>query len=354
MSTIKYQVFISSTYEDLEQERDEVIKAILEMGHIPVGMEMFSAADEEQWKLIARQIDQSDYYIVIVAHRYGSVTGKKSYTEKEHDYAVGKGVPIIAFIIEDSAPWPKDRIELDIKKIESLKNFKQKLKCKLVGFWSTRDELGGKVSRSLIKLMAANPRPGWIRTTETVGPEVVGEMSRLSSENARLINENQQLRKDLEESTKVENSHFSQGEELIDIEFFYPITKNGKHEEQRKVELTWNEIFMEIGLELLIDNLENNVELTINKIVKNKKDLVIPSIDLEKDYDFYPCVKKIEILKIKMQFIALGYIDVEVITLAQSDKSIFSFNNNHIHWILTSLGKRKLSELLAIRRESSI
>ena len=90
MSIIKYQIFISSTYEDLKEERDEVIKAVLEMGHIPVGMEMFSAADEEQWKLITRQIDQTDYYVVIVAHRYGSVIGKKSYTEKEYEYAVKK------------------------------------------------------------------------------------------------------------------------------------------------------------------------------------------------------------------------------------------------------------------------
>jgi Domain of unknown function (DUF4062) len=40
-----------------------VAKAILELGDIPVEMEMFSAADEEQWKLIRRQIDQSDYYV---------------------------------------------------------------------------------------------------------------------------------------------------------------------------------------------------------------------------------------------------------------------------------------------------
>jgi len=44
----KYQVFVSSTFQDLSDERELVIKAILEMGHIPVGMEMFSAADEEQ------------------------------------------------------------------------------------------------------------------------------------------------------------------------------------------------------------------------------------------------------------------------------------------------------------------
>ncbi len=55
--TTKYQVFVSSTYEDLKAERDQVIKAILEMGNIPVGMEMFSAADEQQWEIIKRQID---------------------------------------------------------------------------------------------------------------------------------------------------------------------------------------------------------------------------------------------------------------------------------------------------------
>jgi hypothetical protein len=58
----KYQIFISSTYEDLKEERDRVIRAVLEMGHIPVGMEMFNAADESQWNIIKRRIDECDYY----------------------------------------------------------------------------------------------------------------------------------------------------------------------------------------------------------------------------------------------------------------------------------------------------
>src|SRR3712207_6374119 len=97
----KYQIFVSSTYEDLKAERDQVIRAVLEMGHIPVGMEMFSAADEEQWQIITRQIDQSDYYVVLVAHRYGSTVEGISYTEKEYDYAVRSGVPALGFIITD-------------------------------------------------------------------------------------------------------------------------------------------------------------------------------------------------------------------------------------------------------------
>jgi Domain of unknown function (DUF4062) len=71
-AAIKYQVFVSSTYRDLKDERDQVIKAILELGHMPVGMEMFSAAEEDQWQVIARKIDEADYYVLVLAHRYGS------------------------------------------------------------------------------------------------------------------------------------------------------------------------------------------------------------------------------------------------------------------------------------------
>ena len=47
----KYQIFISSTYKDLIEARSKVRDAILSMMHFPVGMEMFNAADEEQWEI---------------------------------------------------------------------------------------------------------------------------------------------------------------------------------------------------------------------------------------------------------------------------------------------------------------
>lgn len=191
----KYQIFISSTYEDLKQEREKAIKAILEMGHIPVGMEMFSAADEEQWKLIARQIKDSDYYILLAAHRYGSETPEGlSYTEKEYDYAREQGVPTLSFIINDSAPWPANLTDNDHKKKAKLVAFKQKAKTKLVQFWSNQDDLQAKIIVSLTKAMSANPRIGWTRTSELIEVEVTKELSRLSSENSELRKEIEKLR----------------------------------------------------------------------------------------------------------------------------------------------------------------
>ena len=69
----RYQVFVSSTFEDLQEERKEVMQALLELDCIPAGMELFPAADEAQWTLIKRVIDDCDYYLVIVGGRYGSV-----------------------------------------------------------------------------------------------------------------------------------------------------------------------------------------------------------------------------------------------------------------------------------------
>lgn len=70
----KYQIFISSTYIDLIEERKAVQETILSMYQIPIGMEMFSADDEEQWEIIKETIDSSDYYIIIIGHKYGSLT----------------------------------------------------------------------------------------------------------------------------------------------------------------------------------------------------------------------------------------------------------------------------------------
>lgn len=182
----KFTVFISSTYDDLKGERAEVLRAVLEMGHIPVGMEMFSAADEEQWLIITRQIDQCDYYIVIVAHRYGSMFDGVSYTEREYDYAVSQGIPVLGFIINSDAVWPVEKYERDIAKTEALQAFKIKIMKKPVGFWDSAQQLHGSASIALMKTFTTRPRPGWIRATSAVDPQSIDELARLSAENADL------------------------------------------------------------------------------------------------------------------------------------------------------------------------
>lgn len=96
MDKKRYQVFVSSTFRDLQEERQEVMQALLELDCIPSGMELFPAANESQWSLIQRVIDDCDYYILIIGGRYGSIADDGvGYTEKEYDYAISRGKPIV-------------------------------------------------------------------------------------------------------------------------------------------------------------------------------------------------------------------------------------------------------------------
>ena len=56
----KLQVFVSSTFLDLKAERQAAVEAILLAGHIPAGMELFSAGDESQLEIIKKWIEASD------------------------------------------------------------------------------------------------------------------------------------------------------------------------------------------------------------------------------------------------------------------------------------------------------
>ena len=98
MARKRYQVFISSTFNDLKAERLAVLNQLLSINCIPVGMELFTAADEEQFAYIKKLIDESDYYVVIFAGRYGRLADDGlSYTEKEYDYAIEKKIPVLAY-----------------------------------------------------------------------------------------------------------------------------------------------------------------------------------------------------------------------------------------------------------------
>ncbi len=79
----KLQIFVSSTYKDLIAERQAAVEAILTAGHIPAGMELFSAGDESQLETIYRWIDESDIFMLLLGGRYGSIekTSGKSYTQ---------------------------------------------------------------------------------------------------------------------------------------------------------------------------------------------------------------------------------------------------------------------------------
>ena len=147
----RYQVFVSSTYDDLQEERQEVMHALLELDCMPSGMELFPAANESQWSLIKRVIDDCDYYILILAGRYGSVGSDGiSYTEMEYQYAESQAKAVIAFLHKDPGSIPTNKSEATEEGKSKLASFRKQVEQKLCKYWTIPTELGSVLGKARI------------------------------------------------------------------------------------------------------------------------------------------------------------------------------------------------------------
>lgn len=166
----KYQVFVSSTYEDLKTERQAAISCLLDMNCIPVGMEQFPASSLSQWGYIKKMVDMSDYYLLIVAGKYGSIDPEEniSYTEKEYRYAVNKGMPVLAFLHKNIDQLPSNKVGTTDEERERVKRFHKEVKNagRLVDFYSDIKDLKYKIAMAMTKIINDVPMPGWVRADQ--------------------------------------------------------------------------------------------------------------------------------------------------------------------------------------------
>jgi hypothetical protein len=167
----KYQIFVSSTYTDLQLERQAAVESILLAHHIPAGMELFSAGSETQLEVIKRWIEESDVYMLILGGRYGAIepSSQMSYTEIEYDHAVHLGKPLFAVVLTESAIEEKvksggsDFLEkYEPKKYES---FRKKVLSRISKIVSDEKDIKLAVLQYLLSLEHTQKIDGWIRAS---------------------------------------------------------------------------------------------------------------------------------------------------------------------------------------------
>ncbi|MDO5616907.1 MAG: DUF4062 domain-containing protein [Cruoricaptor ignavus] len=310
----RHQVFVSSTYEDLKEERTEVLHALLELDCIPCGMEYFPASDESQWQYIKGLIELCDYYLLIVGGRYGSLDDKGlSYTEKEYRHAISKNIPVIAFVHGSPEKLPVNKTDDDSEKKKKLQDFRKLVQKKLCKQWETKEQLGALASRSMIQLIKSHPRIGWIRADEATNPENLKEL---------LIAKNKikELQSQLNEINKfsLNTKELSFGDEKVSLSYFLFRTENWGEGRKLMIDdenFTWNEIFdfiapkLSFPLNSVSFNTYLNQFLHEKLTVKHKK-------DVEDLMEVIESSKQKIILKftddtlatIKIQFMALGFL----------------------------------------------
>lgn len=243
------------------------------MDCIPAGMELFPAADEEQWTFIQKVIDDCDYYLLIIGGRYGSVTPDGiSYTEKEFDYAVGRGLKIVALIHGKPDDIPFGKSESDPELREKLSEFRDKvMNGRLVKFWKTAEELPGLVALSLTKTIKMYPAIGWVRANKIASNELLTEINQLRKEN-------QKLKEECPEYNIQENYDFGK---IADFDEVYVINgssrlfsrTSGYSMQKWNYSYSWKDIFSIISPALLKDTSSDKIQSVLAKSIAEEKKL---------------------------------------------------------------------------------
>jgi hypothetical protein len=270
---------VSSTYADLREERGRVIQTLMEMDCIPAGMELFPAADEEQWQFIKRVIDDCDYYVLIIGGRYGSVTSTGvSYTEKEYDYAVEKDLKVLAFIHEKPEEISVGKSDINPESRSRLASFRDKVaKGRLVKSWTSAGELPGLVALSLSKTIKSYPAVGWVRADLVASTGILSELNDLRKRN-------QELEKVLSELSS--SNSYPAVDNLANLGD--KITMNGSYtygmrQYRWKCTLSWGDLFALIAPYLLAHPNDGYVKimLTNSLYAMSEKELMGTSPRLE-------------------------------------------------------------------------
>jgi hypothetical protein len=337
----RYQVFVSSTSSDLLEERQKVLQAVLESKAFPSGMEMFPSADDEQWEFIKREILSSDYYVVVVAGKYGSLaTDGISFTEKEYDYAVEKSKPVMGFLAKDLQELKGAKLESEDFLREKLEAFRNKVKAgRLVRFYSNPDELRAQVLQALNHSYNFKPQDGWVRGRNARRIEDLEEIAILQKKVINLEGELSAIRAeriDPRDEFLIKNSEQAFTVELRSRE------KSSNRIEDFEFKTSWEKIF----LACFRDSFPRAAEYTIKTLLSEfillqaranlgavaVRQLCVESSDLDTFCD-----------EVQKTLVALDFIDIRTVT-----SQIGHFSD----WVATERGRLLYLRLACQQRES--
>ena len=178
MIDTKYQVFISSPFKRLKEQRRAAVSSVLNWGHIPIALENFPPKTKKDTEIIKEVINDCQIYILILGHRYGTILEDYdeckdiSYTELEFNIAKDSKLDILAFLLDleeaKKEIWADNDIENKGQEFEKLRNFHDRIKKNsLAKLWYKDTNFGEICTLGIGKLLVDGVKlPGWSRSNK--------------------------------------------------------------------------------------------------------------------------------------------------------------------------------------------
>jgi len=356
----RYEVFLSSTYGDLREARQRVTMTLLECDAFPTGMEIFPATDDDAWTLICRVIDECDYYLLVIAGKYGSISSKSglSYTEMEYDYAVSVGKPVMGFLHGDLGELKSDLCEDTEERRTMLKDFREKVqKSKHVKYWRSSEELAGQVALSYNKFVRSFPATGWVRADKAVSNESLKELLDAKSR----IEELEAALRKAKTSAPAGSEDLAQGSD----KFGAVCQVRGEYRTESLLRFTefwysmdaeWDDLFATVAPQLLQEAEESSLRKRIEEyLLDGFLQEIVDEVIARAKADRGVIITIANMGNITMSLVddTFGTILVQLraLGLIQRSERKRSVNDTGTYWTLTPYGESRTIQLRAIKKE---
>jgi hypothetical protein len=323
-------------------------------------MEMFPATDDDAWTLIQRVIDESDYYLLVVGGKYGTLDPKEdiSYTEHEFDYAVAAKKPIIAFLHGDLNSLTVEKSEKSEDMQNRLAEFRAKVETsKHVKYWTSPEQLAGMVALSFNKITRQSPGVGWMRADRAASLQTLRD---LNTAQAR-VTELESALESTQTSPPPGSLDLAQGTD----KFVIPNWATGSFRNAARTivqagkwiryETTWDATLAAVAPNLLVDAEEDTLKSTLQEWIlldnyeATSAALLKVALEADNTTDLKTDASNLKTMidgedfgTILLQFKALG--------LVERSGRKRSVNDTGTYWTLTTLGEKHAIQVRAIKR----
>ena len=338
----RYQVFLSSTYEDLTQERLELEQCLYELGCIPTGLNGLQDRDDKTWPIIKQLINDSDFFVSIVAGRYGATSPSGvSYPHREYVHALAQRKPIVAFIHEFPGALPTEKKEVDKVANLRLYEFKSLLQKQDTLLWSASHSLVAMAKVKVQQLILNHENAGWVKQSsfksqcfnaDANNPPPLGGMNKQASSSSSTMSTRSGFMP--QESVKSHQqkpiSSWSMDDlslEKIDLNFEYVLSQGGFSKTvSGHTVLTLDQCFTKLSSHLVTGGSEERLQRLFNAMLDN--------MDLYKDEGLTSDCKIDQFRLDEESFKSLKakLVEYQLIAIDQEHKS---------QWYLTALGSRR-------------
>lgn len=335
----KYQVFVSSTFLDLQDARQEVMMSLLSMGMIPTGMELYPTEQNNQWPMIQKVINECDYYVVLLGGRYGTLSPMGlSYTHREYIYASTKKKPIITFLHDHPDMLDGKMREGSREGEVRFRDFRKLLQDKtMFRYWNSPQDLGEMVKKSLPRFVSEHPTPGWVKAGQVTDLNQAREVQDLRTRIDELEREREEWV--LERRPPVDK--LAKGNDAVVLQYSCNVYIKGDCKvTMTEARVTWDQVFAVIAPQVMNEALEEVMRQAVEELI------ALRALD-----DVQSILPKAHAVRnIVLSTHSFSQIKIHIRALGLIRKSSRKDLQGRTWWQLTALGDQTMTSLLAVRR----